>query len=132
MIKKIAVPSNDGTNISEHFGMSPTFVVFETENGAIVGKETRGNAQEQHEPGECHGAGEHNPTHGHNHAGMAEVLKDCETILCRGMGRRAAESLKEYGIVPLLVQTELPAEEAVLAYLAGSLPTGGSFCHCQH
>ena len=69
--------------------------------------------------------------HGHNHATMADVLHDCEAILCLGMGWRAAEALKACGIEPLMVQTDLPAHEAVEAYLAGSLPTGKGFCRCH-
>ncbi len=32
---RIAVPTNDGNSISEHFGRSASSLVFETENGKI-------------------------------------------------------------------------------------------------
>ena len=32
---RIAVPTNDGISISEHFGRSAAFLIFETENGKI-------------------------------------------------------------------------------------------------
>ena len=131
-MKKIAVPSDDGTFIAAHFGRSAHFLVFETENGKVVGKEIRGNAQGGGQPGDCHGAGEHDQAQGHNHATMADVLHDCEAILCLGMGWRAAEALKACGVEPLMVQTELSAQEAVEAWLAGTLPTGTGFCRCHH
>ena len=131
-MKKIAVPSDDGIFIAAHFGRSASFLVFETEDGQVVRKEVRSNAQGGGQPGECHGAGEPEHAHGHNHATMGETLEDCEAILCLGMGHRAAEALKAFGIEPLMVETQLPAQEAVEAYLAGSLPTGTGFCRCHH
>lgn len=131
-MKKIAVPSDDGMFIAAHFGRSASFLVFEVEDGKIVGNEVRANAQGGAQHGECHGAGSERHAHGHNHSTMGETLQDCEAILCLGMGHRAAEALKAFGIEPLMVQTELPAVEAVEAYLAGSLPTGTGFCRCHH
>jgi predicted Fe-Mo cluster-binding NifX family protein len=131
-MKKVAVPSDDGIFIAAHFGRSASFLVFETEDGQVVRKEVRANVQGGGNPGECHGAEEHDHAHGHNHATMGETLEDCEAILCLGMGFRAAEALKAFGIEPLMVETQLPAQEAVEAYLAGSLPTGKGFCRCHH
>ena len=131
-MKKIAVPSDDGVFIAAHFGRSASFLVFETEDGRVVRKEIRANVQGGGQPGECHAADEHEHAQGHNHATMGEVLQDCEAILCLGMGWRAAEALKAFGIEPLMVETGLPAQEAVEAYLAGSLPTGTGFCRCHH
>ena len=131
-MKKIAVPSDDGIYIAAHFGRSAYFLVFETENGRVVRREVRENGQGGGEPGDCHGAGSEGHAHGHNHATMGEALQDCEAILCLGMGWRAAEALKAFGVQPLMVQTELPAQEAVEAYLAGSIVTGEGFCRCHH
>ena len=131
-MKKIAVPSDDGTLIAAHFGRCAFFLVFETEDGRAVRKEVRANGQGGGEPGQCHGAEGHDHAHGHNHATMADTLYDCEAILCGGMGWRAADALKACGIEPLMVQTNLPAQEAVEAWLAGSLATGKGFCQCHH
>ncbi len=137
-MKKIAVPSDDGVSIAGHFGRCASFIVFETDESKVMGKEVRANGQGGGHHGECHGAEGHGHDHGHshghghNHASMAEVLQDCEAILCRGMGWRAAEALQATGIQPLMVQTDLPAQEAVEAYLAGALATGDGFCRCHH
>jgi len=36
---KIAVPTDDGKTISQHFGRARSFAIFEVENGEIVSKE---------------------------------------------------------------------------------------------
>ena len=36
------------------------------------------------------------------HARMAQAITDCGVLLCRGMGRGAYESMKGYGIMPIL------------------------------
>ena len=40
---KIAVPTNDGLSIAEHFGRSAGFMVFQTENGQIMARELKQN-----------------------------------------------------------------------------------------
>ncbi len=131
-MKKIAVPSDDGMFIAAHFGRCASFLVFEVEDGKIAGHEVRTNSQGGAQHGECHGSDSETHAHGHNHATMGEALQDCQTILCLGMGRGAADALRSFGIEPLMVQTDLPAVEAVEAYLAGTLPTGTGFCRCHH
>ena len=129
-MQKIAVPSEDGVFIADHFGRCASFVVFETDEGRILRTETRPNGVTAFAQGECRGGEEQG--HGHSHAGIVEALHDCSVILCRGMGWRAAEAIKANGIEPFMVESELPAREAVEAYLAGSLRTGASFCRCHH
>lgn len=131
-MKKIAVPSDDGMQIAEHFGRSACFIIFEIDENKVTNKEIRSNIHGGEHHGECHGAGQHGHVYGHNHAGMGETLQDCEAILCRGMGGGAASALKAVGIEPFMVQTQLSAQEAVEAYLAGTLPTSTAFCRCRH
>ena len=48
---RIAVPTNDGTSISEHFGRSAAFLIFETENGKIKSRSQRATWQAYRTPG---------------------------------------------------------------------------------
>jgi predicted Fe-Mo cluster-binding NifX family protein len=41
---KIAIPTNDGINISAHFGRCREFLIFEAQNGQVKLIETRINA----------------------------------------------------------------------------------------
>ena len=51
---RIVVPTNDGTSISEHFGRSAAFLIFEAENGQIKSREMKTNgAQHSHTQGNC-------------------------------------------------------------------------------
>lgn len=128
---KIAVASSDGVSISKHFGRSACFIVFEVKDGKIAGNEVRSNSYTAHAKGECKGH-DQEQNHHHNHAGIITALKDCSAVLCYGMGWRAAEDLKQNNIQVCVLELECSPEDAVLAYIAGSLKSGEGFCRCQH
>ena len=127
---RIAVPTNDGTSISEHFGRSAAFLVYETENGQIKSRAMKTNGA-HHAQGAC---GQHSTeSQPHSHSGIVAALKGCEVVICAGMGSRAAEALKANGLTQIVVTTPGPAEEVVSAFLAGKLTShAGSFCACRH
>ena len=128
---KIAVASTDGVSLSPHVGRSTCFIVFEADKGKVLSREVRDNTHTAFAKGEC--SGEHHE-HGeeHSHAAVVNALRDCSTLLCGGMGWRAAEEFKANGVQALVVEGEATAEEAVAAFLAGKLKSSGSFCRCQH
>jgi len=128
---RIAVPTNDGASISEHFGRSAAFLIFEIENGQIKSHELKSNgAKHSHAQGACdHHSAESKP---HNHAGILAALEGCEVVICAGMGQRAAEALRNCS-TQILVAPPASAEETVGTYLAGKLtPQTKRFCQCQH
>lgn len=123
---KIAVVTEDGITISQHFGRAPFYVVLTIENGEIVAREKReklGHAQFRGEPhrgvsdSRGHGFGAESQS---RHALMAAAIADCQVLLARGMGAGAYENMKEAGIQPIL--TDIPKiDDAVRAYLEGKL-----------
>lgn len=128
---RIAVPTNDGTSISEHFGRSAEFLIFETENGQIKSRKSKSNAgKHSHSQGECkHHSSDASSD---NHTGILATLADCELVICAGIGRGAAEALQGRG-TQIVVTPSAPAEATVAAYLAGTLPPAKSeFCRCGH
>lgn len=128
---KIAVPTNDGASISEHFGRSAGFLIFEIENGQIKSRELKANGMEHsHAQGACdHHSAESKP---HSHAGILATLDGCEVVICAGMGQRAAEALKGCGM-RIVVTSVASAEAAVSAHLAGKLTSQTEgFCRCSH
>ncbi|MGQ9607501.1 MAG: NifB/NifX family molybdenum-iron cluster-binding protein [Thermogutta sp.] len=128
---KLAVASLDGVNISPHFGRSRCFLIFEVESGKIVGRSVRENTFTAHAHGDC-GGGDDRHEHGrHDHAHVVAALQDCQAVICRGMGWRAAEELKQRGIETLVVPGELSPEEAVAQFLTGALTSGDNFCRCH-
>ena len=125
---KIAVITEDGKTISQHFGRAPYYLIFTIEDGAIVTKELRDKvghrqfAQEDHvhesenDP-RGHGFGAHSDA---KHVRMIESIQDCEAIIVRGMGRGAYLAMEQANIRPFV--TDLAdAEEAVKAYMGGTL-----------
>lgn len=127
---KIAVPSMDGVSISPHFGRSACFIMFDVDDGKVTGKEILQNSHTAFARGEC--TGDHQHAHAHSHESVIGALAGCKTILCQGMGWRAAEDLKAKGIQALVVEGGMTPEAAVEAFLAGKLKSGGSFCSCHH
>jgi predicted Fe-Mo cluster-binding NifX family protein len=123
---KIAVVTEDGSKVSQHFGRAPYFQVVIVEGGQIVAREQRDKvshahfADEPHEaeaPGKRHGTG---PAAQDRHAQMAGAIADCEAVLCGGMGAGAYQSMQQRGIRPIVTDIE-SIDEAVMAYVEGSI-----------
>ena len=124
---KIAVVSDDGLTVSQHFGRAEMYVVLTIEDGQIVAEETR--------PKVGHGAFMSQPhvdldaegRHGFGagaqsrHQQMAEAVGDCQALIAGGMGWGARESLQQLGIEVVVTDME-DAREAALRHAAGELP----------
>ena len=92
---KIAVITENGKTISQHFGRAPYYLVFTIEDGKITNREMRDKMGHQHFVNEAHtddhgtdGHGMDSSSH-QKHGQMAEAIKDCQVLLCGGMGRGA-------------------------------------------
>jgi len=84
---KVAFVSDDKENISGHFGRAKGFVVYELEGDKILSDEYRLN--DGGNKGQC-GTCQHDR--------IINTIKDCQTVVARGMGHRIYEDLKENGI----------------------------------
>jgi predicted Fe-Mo cluster-binding NifX family protein len=125
---KIAVITDDGETISQHFGRARYYRVFTIEDGKITGSEMREKMGHHNfaEEGHDH-AHEHDPRGSgfgtgadHRHAQMAEAITDCEAIIVRGMGRGAYLSMESANIKPVV--SDIPMiEDAVQAYIDGTI-----------
>ena len=129
---KIAVATTDGVSLSQHFGQSKGFVVFEVDGTKIVSSEVRTNQDTPHNEGICnHGGQQHQGAHGHQ--GILGLLRDCSVVLCGGMGAGASQSLQANGLKPVVIPGPRTAHEAATAYVRGDVPVAPStFCNCQH
>jgi predicted Fe-Mo cluster-binding NifX family protein len=125
---KIAVVTEDGVTISQHFGMAPYYLVLTVENGKIVSREKRNKAGHQTAGGSnCHSeTGCHNGMHGidadaqKKHAGMFANILDSQFVLAGGMGYGAFASLKNSGIEPVITDAK-NIEEAAQLFITGKL-----------
>ena len=121
---KIAVPTNDGLSIAEHFGRSAGFLLFETENGQITSRQMKENtAQHTHAQSSCGNQAE--SAGAHDHTTIVTALAGCDVVIC--------DALKQAGVREVIVTRPGPVEEPVQAYLRGELTgTSESFCRCSH
>ena len=100
---KLAVVSDDGVVMSQHFGRGPYYVVFTIEGGKIVDRETRSKAYHHHGAGpEHHGEAEHGGQGqhgaGHDHGGMVSADRRLrgDTRWRNGAGRLSEPSRSGY------------------------------------
>jgi len=123
---KIAVITDDGTTISQHFGRAPYYLVLSIQDGAVTKRELRNKLGHNQFGSQPHpletDASEHgmDPVSHDKHASMAETIADCEALLCGGMGMGAYDSMLRLNIRPVV--TDLHSiDEAVQAYIDGKL-----------
>jgi predicted Fe-Mo cluster-binding NifX family protein len=127
---RIAVASADGVSISQHFGRSRFFIVFEAADGKVAAGEVSDNTYTAHARGECK-EGEHHHDQPHSHAAIVEALRDCQVVLCGGMGWRAAQEFQANGIRAVVVDFSLSPEQAVQGLVDGTLKPNAGFCRCH-
>jgi predicted Fe-Mo cluster-binding NifX family protein len=125
---KIAIVTEDGVTISQHFGRAPFYTVVTVENGKVVSRERRNKAghhtlgsHDCHEDQSCHD-GKHgvDAASQAKHAGMLANILDSQVLIARGMGYGAYESLESSGIEPVITDVET-IDEAVKLYAEGKL-----------
>ena len=120
----IALVTDDGLTISQHFGRAKFYEVLFIENGKVIKRERREKlghnnfAQEEHQHhSEHHGQDEHS----HNkHVSMAEAIKDCQVLLARGMGNGAYQSMLQLDIKPIVTDIK-NIDDAVQSVTKGSI-----------
>ena len=122
---KIAVITDDGKTISQHFGRAPYYMVFSIEDGKITHREMRDKMG--HNQFSAIGPEEHHhEQHGMDqashdkHTQMAGSIADCQALLCGGMGLGAYESMRRLNIQPVVTDLR-DIEAAVQAYIDGKL-----------
>ena len=123
---KIAVVTDDGENISQHFGRARYYAVFTIEQDKIVNKELRekaghhtyiqGGAEGESGKGR-HGYEAHSFD---KHVSMAQAIDDCEVVIAGGMGHGAYEFFSSRGM-EVMVTDAMETEKAVSLYLKGEL-----------
>ncbi len=131
---KIAVVTDDGKTICQHFGRAQYYMVVTIENGKVISKEQRSKAGHhvagmQHETHAASGT-----PHGFDanaqasHAGMMANITDCQLVIAGGMGWGAQVSLKQAGI-DVHMTDKSNIDEAIQLYIEGKLPNLGERLH---
>jgi predicted Fe-Mo cluster-binding NifX family protein len=122
---KIAVISDDGKTISQHFGRALFYMVYTVADGKIVDREMRDKLG--HNQFSAMGPEEHHhEQHGlddashDKHTQMAGSIADCQVLICGGMGMGAYESMRRLNIQPIVTDM-VDIEAAAQAYVNGKL-----------
>lgn len=122
---KIAVVTENGQNISQHFGRAPYFAILTVEEGKVLNMEMRerktghfaqGQIQEQeHDHSQGHGVGQDD-----KHDVMAREIGDCQVLIAGGMGIGAYKRFFENGI-NVMMTDKSDINEAVKLFSEGNL-----------
>ena len=127
---KIAAVTNDGENISQHFGRSRYYKIVSVEDGEIKNSEIRERGtghfaqQQQRESHTDHFDAQGRHGFGadaqNKHMMMAQEIADCDVLIAGGMGAGAYQNFVESGLnVVLTDQTNI--NEAVAKFSKGEL-----------
>jgi predicted Fe-Mo cluster-binding NifX family protein len=126
---RIALVTEDGSTISQHFGRAPYYAVVTVEGGKIVARERREKLGHAQLAGEHHEEGPHGQDprgHGFDaaaqsrHGRMLAAVADCEILVARGMGAGAYHTIRQAGLRPILTDV-VEIDAAALAAAAGTL-----------
>jgi predicted Fe-Mo cluster-binding NifX family protein len=118
---KIAIVSDDGRTISQHFGRAREYIVVECEQAKIVARKSLPRQGLCDSPQRHHGRHDHSHeprgsgfgrNAEHKHGQMFENIRDCDILLSRGMGRGAYQGLQSLGIRPIV--TDIADIEAAI------------------
>lgn len=126
---RIAVASDDGTDVASHAGRCCGFVIFEVSGPEATRSEYRPNSFTAHAQSECTGVHGTTEEH-HSHGPLVEALRDCRVLVTRGLGPRLVVDLAAQGIEAYVCNAE-HADEAARQYAQGRLAraTGTGCCH---
>ena len=124
---KVAIVTDDGDYVSQHFGRARYYKIYTIENGEITETEMRQRGTGHHAPSArqtTHSEEHAHGTEGHGytadamdkHRSMAAEIADCTVLIAGGMGRGAYESFTSAGLEVIMTKYNW-TEEAVTAYM---------------
>ncbi len=126
---KVAIITDDGNTISQHFGQAKFYLVASIDSGVILDREMREKVGHGHFSLGESGGHDHEHTHEHHgsddtahhkHTLMAIKISDCEAVICGGMGRGAYESMRNLNIRPIVTDLK-NINDALIGYMNNNL-----------
>ena len=126
---KVAIATDDGRVVSQHFGRALQYAVVTVENGRIVASELRakdsnhGRGDHEHdasEPGGSRGPEHTGPEAQARHTLMLASIEDCACVVAGGIGWGARDQMSALGITPI-VTTLTSVEDAARACATGEI-----------
>ena len=128
MVTRIALPTDDGTTLCQHFGRAHYYEVVEIKDGEVVSTELRDKFAHVHDE-EHHGESE--ASHEEIHGRMTDAAHGCDVIIAGGMGGGAMNALTASGYT--VMQTDMSnLDEIVESYRAGTFVNLAGKVPCHH
>jgi predicted DNA-binding protein (UPF0251 family)/predicted Fe-Mo cluster-binding NifX family protein len=116
MTTHIALPTEDGTTLCQHFGRARYYKVVEITDGKVVTTELRDKFA--HVCGDA--TMDSGLTHEEVHSRLADAAHGCDTVIAGGMGQGAMDALTAAGMK--VIQTDMVnLDDIIAAYTAGTL-----------
>ncbi len=140
---KIAVVTDNGETISNHFGRASHYMVVTVEEGKITDQEMRVKSGCGGGHGHGHGHGSHGHHHDHEHGHdhhhdhghggdshhkQLAGITDCEVVMARGMGQGMYQNLQQVGIRAVMTDIA-PIQDAITAFIEGRLDEHPELVH---
>lgn len=131
---KIAFVTDDGLQVSRHFGRAGKYLVVEVNDGQETGRELRDKMGHQHfvqeESGNEHHGGPHgfDPASQSRHTSMLAAIDDCDVVICGGMGQGAYQSIAASGKKIFMVEN-LDINENLDKFLSDDLSSSDDLVH---
>ena len=126
---KIAMPTDDRKTLAAHFGRAAEFAVYETGDGDAKLLEFRPNVHAAGTHGQGQGAGRGQGAGQGAGAGrdFEQGLAGVETLICRGMGRRAEEACAAMG-TRVVFTNDNDLDDTAKKFARGELAEGEASC----
>lgn len=126
-MQKIAIITEDGKTISQHFGRAGHYAVVTIEDGKVINREMRDKlghknfqnkeSHEQHDPNQPHGFDEDSRD---KHVRMSDAIMDCDVLIAGGMGYGARQHMQDRGI-KIIMSSITSIDSAVEKWINGEL-----------
>jgi|SRR3954453_14761492 predicted Fe-Mo cluster-binding NifX family protein len=104
MTKQVAIATADGVSVADHLARSAAFLVIDIESGA---REVRQRGTDA-----CG-----------NHRSFVDLAAGCCAVICGGVGQGAVNALAADGVECLVLANPMRIDEALKAYVSGTLAT---------
>jgi predicted DNA-binding protein (UPF0251 family)/predicted Fe-Mo cluster-binding NifX family protein len=127
MVTRIALPTDDGTTLCQHFGRAHYYKVVEMTDGKVTATEMRDKFA--HVCGDA--ALDSGLPHEEVHKRLADAAHGCDTVIAGGMGKGAMDALMAAGLK--VIQTDMAdLDDIVAAFAAGTITNAVGQMHCCH
>jgi len=103
---KVAIPTNDGKTVADHFGRARCFWIAEVDKGVVLSEQLLENSDIDHGHGD--------------HRGLLEILKGVDIVVCANLGMRIYSDLVSSGI-PIYMTGSGEIGQSIQDILQGNL-----------